>query len=160
MPYTMNTDGLEDVSRMLASLGEKAESVAAQGLYDGAGEMADALQKSVDGIKTEPFRYTVFGQRSPSPEEKAVLGGAIGIARFSKNGSEVDTSVGFRNAGYAEIGGKLKPVPMIANAINSGTSFMQKQPFFRKGVSAGSKRAEEAIRSTIEEKIGEMTKEK
>jgi hypothetical protein len=37
---------------------------------------------------------------------------------------------------------------------------MRKQPFFRNGVNAGTRPAEEAIRSAIEEKIGEMTKEK
>jgi hypothetical protein len=38
-----------------------------------------------------------------------------------------------------------KPISVIANAINSGTSFMQKQPFVRKGVSKGKKTAVAAM---------------
>ena len=113
--------------------------------------------------------------REPSPEEKAMLkgAGAAGIAKFKKNGISVNTSVGFNNAGYAPVpwktkrrkartnykwngktvtqargGGKgdnVKPVPMIANAINSGTGFMRKQPFFRKATSRAKGKAAEAF---------------
>lgn len=38
-----------------------------------------------------------------------------------------------------------KPISVIANAINSGTSFMQKQPFVRKGVNKGKKTAVAAM---------------
>jgi hypothetical protein len=46
----------------------------------------------------------------------------------------------------------------VVNAINSGTSFMQKQPFVRKAVRAGSKKAEAAIVAAIEKRIDEITK--
>lgn len=113
--------------------------------------------------------------REPSPEEKAILkgAGANGIAKFKKSGVSVDTSIGFNNAGYAPVtwgnkrhkgrtnykwdgktatrasaGGKgtdVKPIPVIANAINSGTGFMKKQPFFRKAVSRAKGKASEAF---------------
>jgi len=92
------------------------------------------------------------GQRLPSPEEKEiVLQASAGIARFDKNGLEVNTSVGFRNAGYAELKGKTKPIPQIVNAINSGTSFMKKQPFVRKAARSGGQKAIEVMRADIEE---------
>jgi hypothetical protein len=160
MPYTMKTEGLEDVEALLNTLGDKAGSVASAGLYDGAGVMADEIQRQVNAIRTEEFRYTVFGQRAPSPEEKAALQSVgAGIAKFDKNGSEVDTSVGFSNAGYADVNGKRKPIPQIANAINSGTSFMKAQPFFRKAVNSGRTRAVEAISRGIEEKVDALIKQ-
>lgn len=116
--------------------------------------------------------------RDPSPEEKAILkgAGAAGIAKFKKNGVSVDTSIGFNNAGYAPVtwgtkrhkgrtnykwdgkrathaskggtGTDVKPIPMIANAINSGTGFMKKQPFFRKATSRAKGKAAEAFERT------------
>ena len=83
-------------------------------------------------------------------KEKAALQGKTGIAKFDKNGTEVQTSVGFRNAGYAQLKGKTVPIPKIVNAINSGTSFMTKQPFVRKAASAGGPRAMAAMKEVIE----------
>ena len=50
-----------------------------------------------------------------------------------------------------------KPVEMIANAINSGTSFMEKQPFLRKAFSTGKKAAEAAIEAGIRKREDELT---
>lgn len=64
----------------------------------------------------------------------------------AKNGIGADIGKGAQNR---------KPVGVIANAINSGTSFMQKQPFMRKAFSRSEKAAtaviEEEIRKRIEE---------
>ena len=164
MPYTMKVEGMEEISEMLTKLEGDAEAVAALGLYDGAGIMADTIKSSAGSIREAPFKWasTRRGEtRLPSPEEKEIVMNAeAGIAKFDKNGSEVDTSVGYRNAGYAVLKNKTVPVPVIVNAINSGTSFMRKQPFFRKAVSKGSKAAEAAITAKIEEVLGNITKEK
>ena len=112
-------------------------------------------------IRTAPFKYAKPGEtRLPSPEEKQILleNGSMGIAKFDKNGSEVNTSVGYARAGYAELNGKQVPIPKIANAINSGTSFLKKQPFFRRAVSSGSGKASEKIVQKIEKEIEEITK--
>jgi len=108
--------------------------------------------------------------------------GGAGIAKFKSNGLSVDTSIGYNKSGYAIVGGSLrknartnyrydaetgrvvhaskakagsqnvKPVAVIANAINSGTSFMEKQPFFRKAV----RQADGAARSAFEAKAVEI----
>ena len=97
--------------------------------------------------------------RLPSPEEKAIVQqAAAGIAKFNKNGTEVDTSVGFRNAGYAELKGKMVPIPKIVNAINSGTSFMRKQPFVRQAARSGASKAIEAMKTAIEAEFEALTK--
>ena len=160
MAITMQIEGMEEISRMLAEIGEKASSIAAQGLYDGAGIMANEVEKSAERINTSPFHYAVFVTREPSPEEKAVVlsAGAVGIAKFDKNGGEVNTSVGYGNAGYAEMNGKRVPIAKIANAINSGTSFMKKQPFIRKAANSGKQNASEAIVKRIEDAIEQMKK--
>lgn len=180
MPYSIKIQGTEETENALTLLGTAALGVAACGVYEGAGVVADQIGHGVQGISTAPFKWAKPGEkRLPSPEEKAALmGAAYGIATFRKNGTEVQTIVGFQSAGYVSVGwnhmanssrtkykmqngkvkhtskvqGKavrMKPIPVIANAINSGTSFMQKQPFFRKAMSSSKGGAEAAIEGYI-----------
>lgn len=160
MPYTMKSEGLKELSDMLDKMEKNAGQVASLALYDGAGAMADEIRKQAKNIKTAPFKYAAHGNtRLPSPEEKEIVENAdVGIAKFNGSGTEVNTSVGYKNAGYTILAGKLKPVPMIVASVNSGTSFMKKQPFFRKAVSNGTKKATEAMIRRADEVIKEMTK--
>lgn len=159
MAYNMVVTGIEKLSSMLKEMGDKAEKVASMGLYEGAGEMANEMQSQANSIETAPFHYAVFLTRMPSPEEKAAIQGKAGIAKFDKNGSEVNTSVGYGSSGYAVVAGRRKAVPLIANAINSGTSFMQKQPFVRRAVTSGGPRASQKIVDHIEKAYEAMIKE-
>jgi hypothetical protein len=162
MPYQMKVDGMAEISELLDKMDEKAPGVASKALYEGAGIMADEIKKRAATIRTAPFKWASSrkGQsRLPSPEEKEiVMQAAAGIAKFNKNGTEVDTSVGFRNAGYAQLKGKTVPIPKIVNSINSGTSFMSKQPFVRKAASSGGKKAIAAMKEVIETEFEAMTK--
>jgi len=159
MAYQMKVDGMAEISELLSQMEEKAPAVAARALYDGAGIMADEIRKGTDTIKTAPFKYARNGTRLPSPEEKEIVSqAAVGIAKFDKNGTEVDTSVGFRQSGYAELNGKQKPIPVIVNAINSGTSFMNKQPFIRKAANSGAPKAMKAMKDRIESDFEAMKK--
>jgi hypothetical protein len=142
----------------MEKLPEKAAGIAAKALYEGAGVAADAVSQAVQGIATEPFKYASRGKtRKPSPEEKAIVAGAKhGVAKFRKTGNNIQTSVGFQNSGYGTIKGKSKPIPQIANAINSGTSFMQKQPFLRKAFSQSKGAAVAAIEAGIQKRLEEL----
>ena len=160
MPFSVQWDGADELLRKMDKLQEKAAKIAAEALYEGAGVMADAVSQAVKGIATEEFRYATGGRkRMPSPEEKEIVMKAnAGIAKFNKDGTEVDTSVGYRNSGYAELNGKKKPIPVIVNSINSGTSFMNKQPFVRKAANNGGKKAMEAMKKVIETEFEALTK--
>ena len=151
MPFSIQVKGLDELLKQLEKAEGNAEHVAAEALYEGAGVMADAVSRAVNSIATEPFKYAKGGKkRKASPEEKAIIENAkTGVAKFRKNGISVQTSVGMQNAGYAELAGKTKPIPLIANSINSGTSFMQKQPFLRKAFSQNKSKAQNAIENGI-----------
>ena len=161
MPYQMKVDGMAEISEVLSRMADGAAAAASRALYEGAGLMAEEINKGAGQIKTAPFSYAHDGEtRLPSPEEKEiVMKAAAGIARFDKDGTEVNTSVGCQNSGYAELNGKKKPIPKIVNAINSGTSFMHKQPFVRKAARSGAPRAMAAMRESIEKSFEAMTKE-
>ena len=158
MAMTMKVDGIEELSRKLTDLGDRAEEVAAKALYAGAGVMANAYRNAAASVRAQPFRYAVFKKRDPSFEEKAAIQGQTGISKFDKNGSEVQTSIGFSGSGYVTIAGKQKAVRKIANAINSGTSFMNKQPVFRKASTQTAKAASAAIVAKADQLIAEITK--
>lgn len=157
MAMTMKTTGMEDLEKMLRDLGNKADEAAKAGLYDGAGIMADYFGRAVSGIRTAPFKGK-RPERLPSPEEKAALEGKTGIAKFRTDVDSVDTLVGVSGAaGYVEIGGKRRAVRLIARAINSGTSFMAKQPVFRKAASQGKTAAKAAIIKRVESELNKIT---
>ena len=159
MAYQMKVDGMVEISELLDKMEKQAPKVASRALYEGAGIMAEEIKQQAQEIKTAPFKYAKDGQRLPSPEEKEiVIAAGMGIAKFDKNGTEIDTSVGYRNAGYADLNGKKKPIPVIVNAINSGTSFMNKQPFIRKAANSGGKKAIAAMKETLEAEFEAMSK--
>jgi HK97 gp10 family phage protein len=160
MAVEMKTTGMEEISEMLQQMEKAAPGVANRALYVGAGIMAEEINREAAGIEASHDWYAVNGyMRLPTEEEKAaVLSVGVGVAKFEKNGTESNTSVGYSNAGYATVRGKKKAIPLIANAINSGTSFMNKQPFFRKAVNSGSKKAIQAMKEAVEADFNAMTK--
>ena len=158
MPMTISTEGLEELNRTLAQLGEKAQDVAKGALYDGAGIVADAFTSAVNRINTEPFKYARNGEmRLPSPEEKQALIGRVGIAKFKVTGGSVDTLIGITEAGgYTMINGRKKAVRLIARSINSGTSFMKKQPVFRQAKTMCEQAAVGAVAEKAEKMFDEI----
>lgn len=154
MAYQLKVDGMTEIGEMLKQMEDAAPGAASKALYDGAGLMADALNRGAENIRTAPFKWASRSRgetRLPSPEEKEIVTAAsAGIAKFNKDGTEVDTSVGFRNAGYAQLKKKIVPIPKIVNAINSGTSFMKKQPFVRKAARAAEPNVLKAMQERIE----------
>jgi hypothetical protein len=160
MALTMQVQGIEELSRMLQDLEGQAPEIAAKALYEGAGIMADAYTQAAGEIKAEKFRYAFNGRkRLPSFEEKAAILWKSGVAKFQKNGSEVNTSVGVSGKlGYAEINGHKVAVRKLIYAINSGTSFMTKQPVFRRAATKAGPAASAAIISKAEEEINKLTK--
>lgn len=53
----------------------------------------------------------------------------------------------------------MVPIPAIVNAINSGTSFMRKQPFVRKAAGTASNKVLEEMRKSIEEEFAAIGKQ-
>lgn len=161
MPYKIKTEGMDEINNMLGRLEQGVNGIAAQAVYEGAGIIADEMKKQANAIRTAPFKYASGGNRRlPSPEEKAAITGAGGIARFTnEGGAEVHTSVGYANSGYADVAGHIKPIPLLVNSINSGTSFMKKQPFVRKAANSGGKKAVAAMKEKIEKSLEALAEE-
>lgn len=155
MAMTISTSGFEELEHMLQRMGDKAQDIAAEALFEGADVIADAFTRAAGSIHAERRRHSEPGGRYPTPEEKEAVQ-KIGVARFRKDDDGVNTVVGPAK-GYTTINGKQKAIQLIARSINSGTSFMKKQPVFRRAATTNRKAAQERIVSKAEELINKTT---
>ena len=62
MAMTMKTDGLDELGKQLARMGDKAQDIASGALFNGTGVMADGINGGVKSIRTEPFTYAAGGR--------------------------------------------------------------------------------------------------
>ena len=160
----MRTTGLDAEIQALTQLATKASEVAAKALYKGAGIMADEYKRAVNGMPTEKNRFVKPGDppRHATEAEKNAVARAIGIARYRNTDDDVNTSIGIGTGGYAtNIRTKKypngKPIPLIANGINSGSSFIIKYPFARQAEAAGKAKALAAVEAEANRLIEELT---
>ena len=160
MAMTVSTSGIESLEKMLQQLGDKAPDVAAEALYEGAEIIANAYKHAAGSIHAkkrqhnEPDGQNPSRARYPTPHEKEALK-KIGVARFHKDIDGVNTIIGPAN-GYMTVDGKKKAIALIARSINSGTSFMKKQPVFRQAVNSNRNTAKAKIVTTAENLIDEI----
>ena len=119
-------------------------------------------------------------------EKALVAGARHGVAKFKKTGVKVQTKVGYQTSGYGAItwnhaktyggsrtkykqgangkmvhasrgtGQSMKPVLLIINSINSGTSFMVRQPFMNKSLSQSKAPARAALDNGISSRLEEL----
>ena len=158
MPGSMTTNGTEELAEMLGRLGREAPQIASQALFEGARIVADEYSAAVESIITAPRGRGEDREhaRFPTPEEKAALKNS-GIARFNKNGSEVNTIVG-EAEGYTTVRGNRKAIKLLARSINSGTHFMHRQPVFRRAASQSRGKAQDAMVAKADELINQIVK--
>lgn len=162
----LEATGIDEFAKMLGKLGNEVESIAAQSLYEGAGIMANALKSAIASIPTENWHRVEPGVnplRSATPAEKRQIQEAVGIAKFDKNGSEVNTAIGITGSGYMKRKTKKYkkgvPIAMVARSINSGSSYRAKYPFVRMARAAAKGPAEAAMVDKAEELIDKITGE-
>jgi len=155
MAGSMKTTGIKELEAMLSKLGESAFKVGKAALYEGAGVVADAYTEAVGRIGVAARRWhNEPGGRLPTKEERDSL--HIGIAKFRDDGiSEINTLVGVED-GYTTVNGRKKATKLIARSINSGTSFMKKQPVFRRAASSSRTAAQDAMVRKADEMINEL----
>lgn len=161
MAVKIEISGFDTLEKMFDDAAKAALPIAAAALYEGAGTVADEISAAVDNIQTEPYRYRKEGDppRLPSPKEKEALQAAhvAGITKFTKDGTTVETLVGMSQSGYAQIGKRTVPVPVIARSIESGTTFMRKQPFLREAINRAKRPAEAKIMASIDKRFKALT---
>lgn len=155
MKMDLKTSGLDETLAMLEKV-TNIEDVQKVAIYKGAGVVADIMRDEVRTLKTSD-NYARLKMRYCYPEDKQALLDGLGVAGMKSDGDSVNTKVGFDGYFTGKNGDKI-PLPMVANSINAGTSFMYKQPFIQKTMSKANKKAVAEMQDALDEQIDKITK--
>lgn len=159
----MHMEGLEEYEKALSQMANHTEEIAEAAVYVGAGIVADAMREEIEALPVGEGEITGLPPKAKdgqkinvvSRRQKADLLNGLGVARIENNRGYIQTKVGFD--GYGSVKTKKHPdgLPnvVLARSINSGTSFMKKNPFARRAVNNSKNHAVKAMGEKIEEEI-------
>lgn len=157
-------NGLAELSKQITELADAGEAIGKMAVYDGARVIADEIRKKIEALPEDEDRYLVgAAQYSVVTEtEKKDLARSLGVSTIARDAEGVRTVIGF--AGYGSKPTKKYrnglPMPLLARAIESGSSVRKKHPFVRKAVNAKRKEAISAMIETGERQIRKTIGEK
>lgn len=149
-------EGVDDLVAQYKKLEENTEDIIGQAIYKGAGVVMRAVKNAVDGISTDNrFGTPESPTTGPSSIQKIGLQYALGIAKMRNDNGFYNVKIGFD--GYNTVKTKTwpngQPNMMVARSVESGTSWMQKQPFMRKAEQASRNQCEKAMSETVDKAI-------
>ena len=162
---TLKMQGLEEFERMLSNLSsmETVQTICGKTIYEGARIVADAVKTEIAEIPT--FEGYTHGSENNklvgiTRRQKEGLVKGFGITPMRNEDGYYNVKLGFD--GYNNVPTRKlpsgQPNVMIARAINSGTSFREKNPFMDRAVRKSRKKAEEVMIKTAESEFKKLTK--
>lgn len=154
-------EGVDDLIAQYEKIGGNTEKVIGTAIYKGAGVVMNKVEAAVDGISTDNrFGTTDRPNTGPSTIQKLGLIHSLGITPMRKDGDYYNVKIGFD--GYNNVKTKAwpqgQPNSMVARAVESGTSWMTKQPFMRRAESAAKSPCEQAMAYVVDEEIKKLMK--
>ena len=124
-------------------------------VYDGAAIVADAVKAEIQALPVDDSHDKKPKKDGPSKEVKDALLEHMGVAPLQDENGFLNVKVGFD--GYAGAATPKypngKPVPMLARAVQSGTSFMEGHAFVKDAVRKSRKKSEAAMKKRVEQEI-------
>lgn len=154
----INFKGLDDyISALNKMKGDETVTIE-KSVYVGAKVIADAVKSGMSGIRTrEDGHMYRNGEMAPGPteQEKRDLIASFGLAPMRNDSGFINTKAGFDGYGSHKTRMYKQGVPnaLVARSCESGTSWMQKQPFMRKAVNGARKAAIAAMQAKFDEEI-------
>ena len=149
-------EGVDKLIDQYKKLEGDSEKMIGKAIYNGAGVVMKACVAAVEGISTDNRFGTPENQTSgPSSIQKIGLQKAIGISKMRDDNGFRNVKIGFD--GYNSVKTKRwpqgQPNMMVARAVESGTSWMQKQPFMRKAEQSSRSACEKVMSETVDAEI-------
>ena len=148
---------LAKIARLEASL---KSQVLGEAIYGAAGIVADEIRSSLERVPTdEGYGTRESPTRGPTAYQVRGLADSLGIASMQDDGTGyLNVKIGFD--GYNGIKTQRwpngQPNQMVARSVESGTTWMKKNPFVRKAVTASRKRAVEYMKNSVDRSIEEI----
>lgn len=152
----MEIRGFEEIELQLSKLADP--ELAKEVVQAGAQPIADQVRKEIENLPEDKFRYLKKGEvftGVPKQQKKDLLD-SLGVtpADIDFDGN-ANTKIGFD--GYGKMATKKYPKgvpnPLLARAIESGSSVRKKTPFLRKAVNKSKKLAESEMQKKLDEHI-------
>jgi len=113
--------GMDAYMQKLEELEVQAEPILRSAVFVGVGIGADAVRSAIEAI---PSGKTRPGPDGVADYEKQAMLAGLGTTPIENDAGFVNGKIGF--AGYFMHNDRKLPIPMIARAVNSGTSFTNK----------------------------------
>lgn len=158
---TLEFDSIDGYISQLEKLYGDTEEIVGAAVFDGAGIAMMHVIQGINSITTDNKRGSPEKPcNGPSTYEKNGLMMSVGIAKARYDGTFYNVKIGFD--GYDDIQTKAwpkgRPFSMIARSIESGTSWMRKQPFMRKAEQAAKGPCERAMALAIDREVDKRMK--
>ena len=154
--------GDEYIARIEKMARESREKILGPAIYDAANVVTDAVREKLSTVPTDE-RWVPYGtvKAGPRKVELVALENSLGIAKLQDNNGFLNVKVGFD--GYNGLQTKTwpqgQPNSMVARAIQSGTSWMSKQPFMRKAEQASKAPCEAVMSEVVDREIAKIMKQ-
>ena len=155
-------NGEEYALRLSRLAGSELTKTCGHAIYDGAEIVADAIRQELENVSTDEGWGTQDAPTAgPKKAQKESLLKVLGITSMSTDESGfLNVKIGFD--GYNDLQSKRwprgQPNQMVARAIESGTTWMNKNRFVARAVSKTRKRAIEAMKKRAETEIKKIMK--
>lgn len=153
--------GLEEYSAKLNRLEALSrDKIIGAAVYDGAAIVADAVKAEIQALPVDDSHSKEKKAVGPTQEVKDALLQGMGVAPLRTDNGFVNVKVGFDGYdGHPTVKyPQGHPIPMLARAVQSGTSWMQGNPFVKTSVRKARKTAEAAMARRVEEEIDKIMK--
>lgn len=156
-------EGIDNYISQLEKLYGDTEEIIGAAIYDGAGVVMQSVVNAIENIQVDNrFGTEEHKTIGPSSYQKEGLRRSVGIAKLRQDGSFWNVKIGFD--GYNQIRTKAwpqgQPNAMVARSVESGTSWMQKQPFMRNAERNSKVKCERTMANTVDREITKRIKEK
>lgn len=150
---TWKFEGIDKYIAELNRLEANTDEVIGRAVYEGAGIVADAAKAALQGIQTDDGFHRPGDMRDgPTSEEKQALINSFGISRMRNQDGYVNVKLGFKGKNPSGLNNSG-----MARMVESGSSFMRKQPFFTRAVNAAKKKCEDTMAQVLDEEIKKLT---
>ena len=154
--------GIDDYSKALGELFNDSEKIIEKAVYQGAGIVADEIKRELNNLPIEegenglpPYVNNGEKLKGVSRRQKADLINSFGLAPIENDNGYIQTKAGVD--GYGSVKTKKYPngLPnaLLMRSVESGTSFREKHPVFRKATNQSRKRCEAKMSEVIEDEM-------
>lgn len=139
------------------------EDVIGAALYAGGNVAANLVRQELESVPTdEGWGTTEKPIKGPKAVQKTALLQSLGIASMREDGSGFyDIKIGFDgyNSTKTKRWPRGQPNQMIARSVESGTTFMTKNPFLKRAAAKARKQAVAAMKEAGEKAMEQIMEE-